>query len=168
MAGAPGFEPGIAGPKPAALPLGYAALWADSLGGTPREEQDQPGDREQGHDADRERLDNGERDRDCQHDQLRRREDPRGLPHGVRPMVACPPPDAEGDDRDDREFPEMQDAEEVEKPLDRTDPERDAEPAAAEPSTRTTRSMLDRAGVVHRFQPYHAGMSTHPRPTPLS
>src|SRR5215475_8529636 len=24
MAGAPGFEPGIAGPKPAALPLGYA------------------------------------------------------------------------------------------------------------------------------------------------
>ena len=26
MAGAPGFEPGIAGPKPAALPLGYAPL----------------------------------------------------------------------------------------------------------------------------------------------
>src|SRR5919197_6113824 len=25
-AGAPGFEPGIAGPKPAALPLGYAPL----------------------------------------------------------------------------------------------------------------------------------------------
>src|SRR5271155_1499626 len=26
MAGEPGFEPGIAGPKPAALPLGYAPL----------------------------------------------------------------------------------------------------------------------------------------------
>ena len=26
MAGAPGFEPGIAGPKPAALPLGYAPV----------------------------------------------------------------------------------------------------------------------------------------------
>ena len=29
MAGAPGFEPGIAGPKPAALPLGYAPLRAE-------------------------------------------------------------------------------------------------------------------------------------------
>src|SRR3954465_8035601 len=28
-AGAPGFEPGIAGPKPAALPLGYAPLGAE-------------------------------------------------------------------------------------------------------------------------------------------
>src|SRR5262249_1288453 len=26
LAGAPGFEPGIAGPKPAALPLGYAPI----------------------------------------------------------------------------------------------------------------------------------------------
>ena len=32
MAGAPGFEPGIAGPKPAALPLGYAPLGATSIG----------------------------------------------------------------------------------------------------------------------------------------
>src|SRR2546427_136373 len=31
MAGAPGFEPGIAGPKPAALPLGYAPSGKGSL-----------------------------------------------------------------------------------------------------------------------------------------
>ena len=35
MAGAPGFEPGIAGPKPAALPLGYAPL-AASIGAAVR------------------------------------------------------------------------------------------------------------------------------------
>src|SRR5260221_2248514 len=34
MAGAPGFEPGIAGPKPAALPLGYAPLFS-SIGTGP-------------------------------------------------------------------------------------------------------------------------------------
>src|SRR5262249_7399738 len=31
LAGAPGFEPGIAGPKPAALPLGYAPLRAEHM-----------------------------------------------------------------------------------------------------------------------------------------
>src|SRR5947209_3869330 len=34
-AGAPGFEPGIAGPKPAALPLGYAPSLVDSRDASP-------------------------------------------------------------------------------------------------------------------------------------
>jgi hypothetical protein len=34
-AGAPGFEPGVAGPKPAALPLGYAPKAALSHGDSP-------------------------------------------------------------------------------------------------------------------------------------
>src|SRR5690349_5155712 len=33
LAGAPGFEPGMAGPKPAALPLGYAPTGPINLGG---------------------------------------------------------------------------------------------------------------------------------------
>ena len=68
-AGAPGFEPGIAGPKPAALPLGYAPLVGDSLG-TLGEEEDQSGDGDQGDHGDRDRLQEPESDRHAEDEQL--------------------------------------------------------------------------------------------------
>ena len=52
MAGAPGFEPGIAGPKPAALPLGYApGIQAVSLTTVEKDQEErnsgeQPGEHE--------------------------------------------------------------------------------------------------------------------------
>ena len=58
MAGAPGFEPGIAGPKPAALPLGYAppteGLPVHSLppDSAPPAEQDNEGDDRHNRDRD--------------------------------------------------------------------------------------------------------------------
>src|SRR5207237_6433089 len=45
MAGAPGFEPGITGPKPVALPLGHAPSGPGILA-TVQEEIDEPDDRE--------------------------------------------------------------------------------------------------------------------------
>src|SRR5438874_8187126 len=83
-AGAPGFEPGIAGPKPAALPLGYAPprASAESLGSIGEE----GGKRGQRQDCD---CDQGQRsnheheDRDERHEGLRDARDPRNLMNRV-------------------------------------------------------------------------------------
>src|SRR5579863_5258724 len=87
MAGAPGFEPGIAGPKPAALPLGYAPLGAeyrrDPSRRPPRSVlialREQDHERDDGDDrdgGDRGPLDDEEEDRDEHGERLRGREDP--------------------------------------------------------------------------------------------
>src|SRR3954451_21706569 len=84
MAGAPGFEPGIAGPKPAALPLGYAPpehhgneapTRAQIL--APVGEDEKERDRREDHDRDDRRPEDDEReDRDQHGEQLRDRENP--------------------------------------------------------------------------------------------
>src|SRR5581483_5935633 len=83
MAGAPGFEPGIAGPKPAALPLGYAPLRTEYKGAPAGpsampfgEEEHQRDDREQCDDRDRDGFHEAERERHAEEKKLRRRQDP--------------------------------------------------------------------------------------------
>src|SRR5438067_7297689 len=79
MAGAPGFEPGIAGPKPAALPLGYAPSKRDAqcraslrLDRLAPEDEEKADDREDRDDTDRDPLEDLPRDRHAEHEQLRR------------------------------------------------------------------------------------------------
>ena len=95
MAGAPGFEPGIAGPKPAALPLGYAPLGAEyrrlpapvRRGSGARALGEQDHERDHGDDGDgtdRDPLDDEERDRDQHRERLRGGEDPARVARGGR------------------------------------------------------------------------------------
>src|SRR5215510_6103175 len=142
MAGAPGFEPGIAGPKPAALPLGYApsaalilfrALVVLALG----EEVDE---RDDGDDRDR---DDGGRLRQEPHDRnehagsLRRGEDPRQVPRRARLVVASNErPEADRDrskhvDQQVRDHPD-----ENQEALGDRDPERDLDPVLTEGNAR--------------------------------
>src|SRR5579871_6498351 len=100
MAGAPGFEPGIAGPKPAALPLGYAPL-PPSIGARRRapdrarsdavalEKEEDERDYRQNHDrGDRRPLRDEEDDRDEHGQRLRGREDPGDLTRERRGVTA--------------------------------------------------------------------------------
>src|SRR4051794_31957204 len=93
VAGAPGFEPGITGPKPVALPLGHAPSRGRMLPAVGEDEE--KGDRSEdagGEDGrpEQDEGENGSQDRE----QLRGREDPRGLPEGVRTgSPACEPVD---------------------------------------------------------------------------
>ncbi len=76
MAGAPGFEPGIAGPKPAALPLGYAPPSTDCASGLGRsfaEQQDQRNHGEDAGDDQDERTDHERDDAEDDGERLRRR-----------------------------------------------------------------------------------------------
>src|SRR5204862_6174584 len=57
VAGAPGFEPGIAGPKPAALPLGYAPRSVRTTLAAVGEEDDERDDRQDRDCEDREAAD---------------------------------------------------------------------------------------------------------------
>ena len=145
MAGAPGFEPGIAGPKPAALPLGYAprACGRSVYGTSVGEEEDERGDREQRDDADRERLDDrearsGRRARAAA--RRRRSSSParsvserlraRRVPPEARRAIAARATAAH----------QWSTSEEEEQALDRGDPERDAEAALAQPAARCATS----------------------------
>jgi hypothetical protein len=69
LAGAPGFEPGITGPKPVALPLGYAPMVGTEILPAISEEQDERDERK-----DRQRND-GECFEDEDEDRNERNED---------------------------------------------------------------------------------------------
>ena len=67
-------------------------------------------------------------------------------------------------DREHDGGPPVQDAEEIEQPFDRGDPERDAHPPLAKPAAGTAGTMLDCGRPDHANQPYHAGTVTQTRP----
>src|SRR5205085_11208950 len=86
-AGAPGFEPGITGPKPVALPLGHAPSGPRSLAAVGEDEEERD-HREDDHRDDRRPEDDEGEDRGDHRQEPRRCEDPRGLPEAYRPGVA--------------------------------------------------------------------------------
>ena len=93
MAGAPGFEPGITGPKPVALPLGHAPAQGNgSLPGLPAVEQKgREGERRARDDCDRGEHDDGAGEHRHEHDdQLRDGRRPRDDPN-VGALVLAPP-----------------------------------------------------------------------------
>src|SRR3954451_10529906 len=108
MAGAPGFEPGIAGPKPAALPLGYAPQCGEYRRRLPAfsEEEEQRDDREDRDHSDREELQDPEGDRRAEAEQLRRCEEPACFPDQVgTAAAAAAPPEGDPDRREDDGLP---------------------------------------------------------------
>src|SRR5437764_4713357 len=76
MAGAPGFEPGVAGPKPAALPLGYAPASVGPFRGPVDEEEVQRDHREHAGGDEGEHLDPVPEEHDDHCERLRRRQHP--------------------------------------------------------------------------------------------
>ena len=93
LAGAPGFEPGITGPKPVALPLGHAPVNRDAEctrtrgrpggGGSPPVEEEH-GQRDRGQSDDgheREQAGEHDSDGDENHDQLGDGREPRCRSH---------------------------------------------------------------------------------------
>src|SRR5262245_14595745 len=99
MAGAGGFEPPVTGPKPAALPLGYAPSGWSAYRRSPAAEDD-VGEGEE-HDRDEAEDDDGAHgqrsERDDDRDRLRHGERPREL---VEPDALRPPPDEEVEGHD--------------------------------------------------------------------
>ena len=96
-AGAPGFEPGITGPKPVALPLGYAPQQVEHLLHSvclnekqslapAGEEQDERDDRECRDADDGQRADHDQQHGHDHHERLGDRGDPRDLPRAPRPQ----------------------------------------------------------------------------------
>src|SRR6516164_353944 len=173
MAGAPGFEPGIAGPKPAALPLGYAPLRPEyKCGPRPgsaaiREQDEERDHREQRDDRDRHGLDEAERERHAEDDQLGGGQDPADLADDVRPARASrEPPEPACDEREQDCLPPAEDANQVQDPLDGREAQCDAEATQPEPAARPRGPVLDR--VRHLDPSYQAGPATHVRPSRLS
>jgi hypothetical protein len=149
MAGAPGFEPGIAGPKPAALPLGYApSLGARSLATVKEEESERDrGDDDEGDDRDhRQEGDEHGQDRD---QQLRDGGDPRELAPRVAGNV---PPDEEVEEKEQRRdaerCPRGDDVEQDEHALDDGDPECETQSMPSKPAASTAGAVLDDEGHV--------------------
>src|SRR6478752_7155134 len=91
MAGAPGFEPGITGPKPVALPLGHAPSGPGILA-TVEEEIDEPDDREDDDGHDHGPLHDPREDHGDHREKLRGREDPEHLANDVRAALAATEP----------------------------------------------------------------------------
>ena len=103
MAGAPGFEPGITGPKPVALPLGHAPEHGRAVYPAPSGENElfeaSPAVEQEGrerqrcerHDRDRgEHDDRTRKDRNEHHDELRDRR--RSRSRRARPALSCSRP----------------------------------------------------------------------------
>ena len=114
MAGAGGFEPPVTGPKPVALPLGYAPPQLEYRRGLERspaihEQHDEQDRRHQDEDDDREELGDLPEHRDDHRDQLGGGEDPGDLAERVV-AGATGDEDVEGDrgprEREDPEPPE--------------------------------------------------------------
>ena len=117
LAGAPGFEPGITGPKPVALPLGHAPRLGKLILAAVAQEDDERDDGQEHERNDREGGQN-ERQRGNEHDrQLRYRKDPGGLAH-VLPAGLSAGGHVEHD-REDRD-------EDYRPPRDRPDEDEDA------------------------------------------
>src|SRR5487761_993952 len=170
MAGAPGFEPGITGPKPVALPLGHAPSGVGILAPV-REDEEQGDEREQAHEHDR-RPEDDEGENGRNHGQkLRYGENPRGLMERVRAGSPTAVPveddrrDRKGDDREAGDVVEDRDDDR----LGGGDPKGHARPPRPEPAARPARPVLDRVRRVHEpCQPYHAGAVSQLSPAPFS
>src|SRR3954447_19176366 len=160
--GAPGFEPGIAGPKPAALPLGYApppgkgksCLCAPVI----RKEVGEGGDGDDGDDPDRDPLeDEGEQHHEESH-RLRRGCDPREMPPDV-PLHRPSREDVEGehDHADHQHGPAREIVRDRDDDaLDDGGPEGELQPPLAQPTAAARAPRLD-----HRLRCGHK--STVPR-----
>src|SRR5207302_8553579 len=102
-AGAPGFEPGIAGPKPAALPLGYAPPFGGSLAPVGKQEQERDRSEDAGQ-QERQPAEDEREDDDDDRERLRGARDPRELAHRVR-VGRAPPEEVEREQRErDRDY----------------------------------------------------------------
>src|SRR5579884_341088 len=148
MAGAPGFEPGIAGPKPAALPLGYAPLRFGSWSLPPVAEEQEEGDERERDDRDDHAPDDDEGDDRRDHrDDLRRGEDPRELAERIRArLTADAEVDRAGDDREPDHGPLRDVVEDRDQDrLDDRDPQRKAEPVSTQPAAEPARPVVDDA-----------------------
>src|SRR6266542_1299756 len=157
MAGAGGFEPPVTGPKPAALPLGYAppsrahrtpATGESPPAGSIEQEDCEEEEREQDEHEDRQELHDLPEQRDDQRDELRRGQDPGHLVHRRRAGSAAEQVQGDGHDRrsHDPEPPEA--AEDDEQALDEGDQESD--PEAALSSSSSTRRERP-AGAARSF-----------------
>src|SRR5215211_6106038 len=152
MAGAGGFEPPVTGPKPAALPLGYAppsrahrmpATGESPPAGSIEQEDCQEEEREQYEHEDRQELHYLPEQRDDQRDELRRGQDPSQFVH--RRRAGAPAEQVEGDGHGrrshDPEPPEA--AEDDEQALDEGDQESDPEATLAQPTRPCALAMFD-------------------------
>ena len=165
-AGAPGFEPGIAGPKPAALPLGYAPrACGRSVYGRRLKSKISATIASSATRPIASALTTAKRDRDAEHEQLRRGEDPARLAQGVRAVrAAAYHQKSSAIAARATASHQCRTPNDVEQALDRRDPERDPQAPFAQPATRARRAMFDRVRAVHSIQPYHAGTVIQSRP----
>src|SRR5579885_383141 len=109
------------------------------------EQEDQRGDREQHDDRDRDALQDRQHERHQQHEELHGREHPRRLAHEVRRAAAARvEPHHDRNHREHHRLPQAQHVEDVQEALDRRGPERELQPALAQPPGRAARAMLDR------------------------
>src|SRR5687767_2938595 len=154
MAGAPGFEPGITGPKPASLPLGYAPKMERCRRRTilpaVTEKHDQ---RDDGQDADgdqRERPDDDDEDRNQRDERLRDRGDPSHVAGERRAQPRSNREVADDDhDGDEQRTPAADRAEDEQDAFDNGDPERNPRPVAPQPATGPGAAVLERRLVDH-------------------
>src|SRR5215218_1377826 len=164
MAGAPGFEPGITGPKPVALPLGYAPklerCWCRPQRILPAvaEEHDQ---RDDGDDTDgdqRKRSDEDDQDRNERDERLRDGGDPRGVAHDHRtqPRRDCEIADDDQNGNEQR-APPVDHAENEQDRLDDGNPECNPRAIVAQPAAGSRRAVLKRRLLDHRALKLPAG-----------
>src|SRR5262245_34715181 len=155
MAGAGGFEPPVTGPKPVALPLGYAppqVEYRPALEASPavKQQHRQHGGRHEDQDDYREDLGDLPEHGHDHRDQLRRSEDPGDVAERLEARSA-------GDDgiENDRgrcecEHPEpAEPAQDDEQALGEADQEGDAKPSLAQPETPAPPAVLDHRGSRH-------------------
>src|SRR5712691_7333363 len=155
MAGAPVFEPGIAGPKPAALPLGYAPGIQNFSLSAVGENQDQRDDRQDRGECEHEETDDVREQDGHDGERLRGGSDPSDLPDRVTALVS--PQEVERDEhqrqQDDRPARDVV-RERRDDRLEDRDPQRDAQTPRAEPAARATAVVFERVarlrGTVER------------------
>src|SRR6478752_5550213 len=184
LAGAPGFEPGITGPKPVALPLGHAPVNRDAectrrLGragrSAPVEQQDgQCNRRQNGNEDDREDADEQESERNEHDHELRDGGEPRprsDARRGVLPTDPYVQRHGAGGCRHDE--PPGENADDDEDRLDGRDAKGDLQPAAAQTARERALAMLDddaaHASTVDTARPVasacRTGATTHVWPS---
>src|SRR6266508_3356428 len=160
MAGAGGFEPPVTGPKPAALPLGYAppsrahrtpATGESPPAGSIEQEDCEEEEREQDEHEDRQELHDLPEQRDDQRDELRRGQDPGHLVHRRRAGSAAEQVQGDGHDRRSHAPEPPEAAEDDEQALDEGDQESDPEAALAQPARASALAMFDNWLDGHRL-----------------
>ena len=153
MAGAPGFEPGIAGPKPAALPLGYAPVNLSDLNPSRRSRRRTTSatiakiTSATTANAVRTSASTGTRTTaSCETARIH-------VPSRISSRRAVAAPihvERDCDDREQRDDPPVDLADEHQHSLDERDDERDLEAVHAQRPAESGAAVLDRQRTVHR------------------